>query len=57
MLFFLLSRLKLYFDHGEIKKYNGKRRMNDLKAFVNKFLATSEVRIRNFVLLVIIFST
>ena len=57
MLFFLLSRLKLYFDHGEIKRYNGKRRMNDLKAFVNKFLATSEVRIRNFVLLVIIFST
>ncbi|XP_068736840.1 thioredoxin domain-containing protein 5-like isoform X2 [Montipora capricornis] len=34
--------LKLYFDHGEIKRYNGKRRMNDLKAFVNKFLATSE---------------
>ena len=57
VLFFLLSRLKLYFDHGEIKRYNGKRRMNDLKAFVNKFLATSEVRFRTFVLLVIIFST
>lgn len=36
--------LKLYFDHGEIKRYNGKRRMSDLKAFVNKFLATSEER-------------
>lgn len=41
---FFTLRLKLYFDHGEIKRYNGKRRISDLKAFVNKFLATSEVR-------------
>ncbi|CAH3015328.1 unnamed protein product [Porites evermanni] len=34
--------LKLYYDQGEIKRYNGKRRMNDLKAFVDKFAGTSE---------------
>ena len=40
--FFL--RLKLYYDQGEIKRYNGKRRMmNDLKASVDKFAWTSEV--------------
>lgn len=34
--------LKLYYDHGEIKRYNGKRRMGELKAFVDKFAVTSE---------------
>ncbi|CAH3157056.1 unnamed protein product [Porites lobata] len=34
--------LKLYYDQGEIKRYNGKRRMNDLKALVDKFAGTSE---------------
>ena len=36
-------RLKLYYDHGEIKRYSGKRRMADLKAFVDQFVVTSEV--------------
>ena len=40
---FFLSRLKLYYDHGEIKRYSGKRRMADLKAFVDQFVVTSEV--------------
>ena len=43
MLFIFFQRLKLYYDQGEIKRYNGKRRMNDLKAFVDKFAGTSEV--------------
>lgn len=34
--------LKLYYDHGEIKRYNGKRRVDDLKAFIDKFVVTSE---------------
>ena len=33
----------MYYDQGEIKRYNGKRRMNDLKALVDKFAGTSEV--------------
>lgn len=37
------QRLKLYYDHGEIKRYNGKRRVDDLKAFIDKFVVTSEV--------------
>ena len=41
--FVSFQRLKLYYDQGEIKRYNGKRRMNDLKAFVDKFAGTSEV--------------
>lgn len=44
VLSFLNLRLKLYYDHGEIKRYNGKRRMGELKAFVDKFAVTSEVR-------------
>ena len=44
ILFLFFLRLKLYYDHGEIKRYNGKRRMGDLKAFVDKFAVTSEVR-------------
>ena len=44
ILFLFFFRLKLYYDHGEIKRYNGKRRMGDLKAFVDKFAVTSEVR-------------
>lgn len=41
--FFFPQRLKLYYDHGEIKRYNGKRRVDDLKAFIDKFVVTSEV--------------
>ena len=33
----------MYYDHGEIKRYNGKRRVDDLKAFIDKFVVTSEV--------------
>ena len=40
---FSSQRLKLYYDHGEIKRYNGKRRVDDLKAFIDKFVVTSEV--------------
>ena len=43
MLFISFQRLKLYYDQGDIKRYNGKRRMNELKAFVDKFVRTSEV--------------
>ena len=43
LLFISFQRLKLYYDQGETKRYNGKRRMNDLKTFVDKFAGTSEV--------------
>lgn len=33
----------MYYDHGEIKRYDGKRRVDDLKAFIDKFVVTSEV--------------
>ena len=42
-MFISFQRLKLYYDQGETKRYNGKRRMNELKTFVDKFAGTSEV--------------